>query len=87
MSSTVSDADAPAFDRLLDTSGLFCPEPVMMLHNAVRDIATGTVLKVVATDPSTRRDIPKFCRFLGHELLLQQESGGHFLYFIRKGGE
>ncbi len=57
----------------------------MLLHNAVRDIAVGAVLKVVATDPSTRRDIPKFCRFLGHDLLLQQETNGQFLYFIRKG--
>lgn len=85
VTSPLSAADSPAFDKLLDASGLFCPEPVMLLHNAVRDIAIGAVLKVVATDPSTRRDIPKFCRFLGHELLAQQERDGQFLYFIRKG--
>ena len=85
MSSPLTDATDPAFDQLLDASGLFCPEPVMLLHNAVRDVATGAVLKVVATDPSTRRDIPKFCRFLGHELLQQQERDGQLIYFIRKG--
>ena len=60
----MSDATAT-----LDTQGLMCPEPVMMLHNAVRDMAAGELLQVLATDPSTQRDIPRFCQFLGHELL------------------
>ena len=69
---------------VLDASGLFCPEPVMMLHNHVRDLPAGGLLKVIATDPSTRRDIPKFCVFLGHELLDQHESDGTYLFWIRK---
>ena len=72
-------------DDTLDATGLFCPEPVMMLHNKVRDLPAGGLLKVIATDPSTQRDIPKFCRFLGHELLHEQELGGQYIYFIRKG--
>ncbi len=51
-------------DAVLDATGLNCPEPVMMLHNKVRDLAGGAMLKVIATDPSTQRDIPKFCVFL-----------------------
>ncbi|PCJ33114.1 MAG: sulfurtransferase TusA [Moraxellaceae bacterium] len=72
-------------DHLLDAINLLCPEPVMMLHNKVRDMAVGEVLKVVATDPSTTRDIPKFCAFLGHELLSQEEVDDQFIYFIKKG--
>lgn len=71
-------------DAILDASGLNCPEPVMMLHNKVRDLAAGGILKMIATDPSTRRDIPKFCMFLGHELLEQQVEGGSYLYWIKK---
>ncbi|MCH2341164.1 sulfurtransferase TusA [Pseudomonas sp. NPDC047963] len=71
-------------DALLDASGLNCPEPVMMLHNKVRDLPAGDVLKVIATDPSTQRDIPKFCVFLGHELVDQQTDEGTYLYWIRK---
>jgi len=48
-------------------------------------MATGEVLRVLATDPSTQRDIPKFCTFLGHELLEQQVAEQVFEYFIRKG--
>jgi tRNA 2-thiouridine synthesizing protein A len=71
-------------DHILDTSGLFCPEPVMLLHNKIRDINSGEVVRVIATDPSTRRDIPKFCTFLGHELLDQQGDEKQFVYWIRK---
>jgi tRNA 2-thiouridine synthesizing protein A len=73
-----------AVDAVLDASGLNCPEPVMMLHQKVRDLPAGGLLKVIATDPSTRRDIPKFCVFLGHELVEQQAQEGTFLYWIRK---
>ena len=83
----MSEALTLNHDDLLDATGLNCPEPVMMLHNKVRDLAPGGLLKVIATDPSTKRDIPKFCNFLGHELLQQQEDAGTFLYWIRKKAE
>mgnify|MGYP002476434702 CR=1 FL=1 len=41
----------------------------MMLHAAIRKVAVGDCLKLLATDPSTERDVTKFCHFLGHELL------------------
>ena len=71
-------------DHFLDASGLFCPEPVMLLHNKMRDMAVGDVLQVLATDPSTQRDIPKFCVFLGHELLESDEFQGSYRYLLRK---
>jgi len=50
----------------------------------VRDMGAGEVLEVRATDPSTERDIPKFCQFLGHTLLEHRQQGGLFLYWIEK---
>jgi len=72
-------------DHILDAQGLYCPEPVMMLHNRVRDMQAGEILHILATDPSTQRDIPKFCTFLGHELVEQYEENELFGYYIRKG--
>lgn len=71
-------------NKYLDASGLLCPEPVMLLHRAVREAAVGDVIEVLATDPSTTRDVPKFCHFLGHELLEQSEEGKSYRYYIRK---
>lgn len=71
-------------DHRLDATGLLCPEPVMLLHNKVRQMSKGETLHVIATDPSTQRDIPKFCMFLGHELLEQHANTEHFEYLIKK---
>ncbi len=77
--------EASEFDAELDARGLFCPEPVMMLHNRINDVQPGGILRVVATDPSTTRDIPRFCQFLGHELVQQLEDDDLFIYLIRRG--
>jgi tRNA 2-thiouridine synthesizing protein A len=69
----------------MDTSGLDCPEPVMLLHSKIKEMVVGDLLAVVATDPSTQRDIPNFCRFLGHELVDNAEQDSRFYYLIRKG--
>ncbi|MBY6070435.1 sulfurtransferase TusA [Marinobacter salsuginis] len=76
---------ATEYDLELDARGLFCPEPVMMLHNRINDVQPGGVLRVVATDPSTTRDIPRFCQFLGHELINKAEDDDLFVYLIRRG--
>ena len=71
-------------DRVLDTSGLLCPEPVMLLHKSIRDMAVGDTVEVIATDPSTARDIPKFCQFLGHTLLQHEKIDQNYFYYICK---
>lgn len=71
----------------LDARGLLCPEPVMLLHRKIRELAAGEELLLVATDPSTERDVVKFCNFLQHELLEQSRQGDEYHYRIRKGGQ
>ena len=70
----------------IDAIGLKCPEPVMLLHAAMRRLAPGQELTLRATDPSTERDVPNFCEFLGHALLIARREGDEFLYRIRKAG-
>jgi tRNA 2-thiouridine synthesizing protein A len=70
-------------DAELDTTGLYCPEPIMLMHNKVRDMQPGQVLKVIASDPATTRDVPKFCHFLGHDLVHHQEADDRFFFLIR----
>ncbi|MBL6904136.1 MAG: sulfurtransferase TusA [Gammaproteobacteria bacterium] len=90
MSDTEQQSDSDKIDSEqaleLDARGLYCPEPVMLLHNKIADIEAGQLLRLIATDPSTTRDVPKFCHFLGHELLESGEQEGGFSYLIRKVG-
>ncbi len=73
-----------AIAKQVDAKGLKCPEPVQMLHAAVRQIANGECLELVATDPSTQRDVANFCRFLGHDLVTSAQDSQVYRYVIRK---
>lgn len=44
----------------------------MMLHRTIRKADAGAVIEILATDPATTRDIPNFCRHLGHTLVQQE---------------
>ncbi len=44
----------------------------MMLHRTIRKADGGDIIEILATDPATTRDIPNFCRHLGHELVHQE---------------
>ncbi|MDO5650668.1 MAG: sulfurtransferase TusA [Moraxella sp.] len=79
----------------LDTVGLICPEPVMLLHRTIRSANVGDVIEVLATDPASTRDVPNFCRHLGHSLLAQETLGAishsdegefdsHYRYLVQK---
>ena len=68
----------------IDATGLKCPEPVMLLHAAMRRLSPGDELTLDATDPSTERDVPNFCEFLGHSLLLAERHDDVFHYRIQK---
>ncbi len=69
---------------VVEAQGLKCPEPVMLLHAAMRRTEVGNLVRLLATDPSTQRDVGNFCRFLGHELLEKRYSEDQFSYLIRK---
>lgn len=68
----------------LDTTGLICPEPIMLLHKSIRAMASGESIAITATDPATTRDIPNFCQHLGHTLLDHSEQDGVYHYTVVK---
>ena len=84
MSSTANSLPKPEHQQLLDTSGLVCPEPIMLLHQKLNTMHPGETLLILATDPATTRDIPKLCQFLGHQLLLQEQDQHTYSYWLQK---
>ena len=53
----------------IDTRGMSGPLPILKAKKALADMASGEVLKVVATDPSSTRDFQAFAKQTGNELL------------------
>ena len=72
-------------ETLLDTSGLNCPLPILKAKRTLNGLPAGALLRIVATDPVTRRDFPAFCRQTGHELVESGElEAGVYGFLIRK---
>lgn len=57
----------------IDLRGLLCPLPVIKTQTKVRQCQNGDLLKIIATDPNVKQDIPSWCRINGHKLLTVQE--------------
>ena len=74
----------PAAFRL-DCSGHLCPVPILMAEEKIADLAPGSVLEVVFTDPGARPDLLAWCRSTGHECLGFKEGASRAASaYIRK---
>lgn len=81
----MSDAVAPQFcDAELDARGLNCPLPLLKAKMELNRLASGAVLKVLATDAGSQRDFRSFARLAGHALLHEQVDAGLYTYWLRK---
>jgi TusA-related sulfurtransferase len=73
------------FDKEIDTRGLNCPLPILKAKKALADMASGAVLKVLATDPGSTRDFQAFARQTGNELVAQTTNDeGEFVHLLRR---
>ncbi|WP_039911954.1 sulfurtransferase TusA family protein [Cellvibrio mixtus] len=64
--------------------GLRCPLPLLKAKQALRDLAVGEVLRVLATDAGSVRDFQAFANISGHELIGYIERDGAFCYLLKK---
>jgi len=68
----------------LDASGLKCPLPVLRARKAMKALASGDLLEVLSTDPSSVEDFKNFCETTGDTLLERSEDAGTYRFLIRK---
>lgn len=68
----------------LDTSGLNCPMPILRAKKALKELESGDVLRVTATDPGSVKDFEAFAKQTGNELLESTTEGDSFIYRLRK---
>jgi tRNA 2-thiouridine synthesizing protein A len=68
----------------IDTRGLNCPLPILKAKKALGELASGELLKVVATDAGSVRDFQAFAKQTGNELIEQQNIGVEFIHILRR---
>lgn len=72
------------FEREVDARGLNCPLPILRTKKALNDMASGQVLRILATDPASVRDVDAFARQTGNQLLQHGERDGAFFFLLRR---
>ena len=75
---------ATKIDHELDARGLLCPMPVVKTAKAMRELAPGEVLKLLATDRGSVTDVPAWAETTGNEIVEHHEEDGVFVFLIRK---
>ncbi|WML89319.1 sulfurtransferase TusA family protein [Thiothrix lacustris] len=73
------------FKQELDARGLNCPLPILRTKKAMNGLESGDILKVVATDPGSVKDMEAFCKQTGNEMVSSSEAGGDYTFMIKKG--
>lgn len=74
-------------ERLIDAQFMKCPMPVLRAARALRGMAGGERLRVLATDPEAVSEFREFCRTSGHALVATSETSGVFSFTIRRKAE
>jgi tRNA 2-thiouridine synthesizing protein A len=70
----------------LDCKGLYCPLPIVKMKKAIKGMAEGEVLRVLATDPGSMRDFKSWCNKTGNRLLEASEENRVFTFVVEKTG-
>ncbi len=73
-------------EQTLDARGLNCPLPILRAKKALKDMKSGDVLVIHATDPGAVKDFEAFCRSTGNALLDSSAANGEFQFRIRAHG-
>jgi tRNA 2-thiouridine synthesizing protein A len=68
----------------VDARGLSCPMPIVRTAQAIRTIASGDLVEVLATDPGSVKDFAAWSRTTGNELVEQSVDGGVYRFVLRR---
>jgi tRNA 2-thiouridine synthesizing protein A len=68
----------------VDARGLSCPMPVIELARAVDEHPVGTVVRLLATDPAAKVDVPVWCRMQRQGLQSAAETDGVWTFLVEK---
>ena len=71
-------------DRDLDVKDLACPLPILRTKKVLAEMASGQILRVVATDAHAAKDFQAFARQTGNALLSTDEADGVFTFLFKR---
>ena len=68
----------------VDARGLNCPMPIVKTAQAIKTVASGDTIEVLATDAGSVKDFAAWSKTTGNVMLEQTADGGVFRFVLRK---
>jgi tRNA 2-thiouridine synthesizing protein A len=68
----------------VDARGLSCPMPIVKTAQAIKTVASGELIEVLATDPGSVKDFAAWARTTGNAIVEQSADGGVFRFVLRR---
>jgi TusA-related sulfurtransferase len=75
---------APVADRTLDCKGMLCPMPIVKLSKLMKELETGQIVLMEATDPGSVPDVTAWSKNTGNPLLAHDKEGTVMRFWIQK---
>jgi tRNA 2-thiouridine synthesizing protein A len=73
-----------AITQKLDARGLNCPMPIVKTAIAVKTLASGELLEVLATDPGAVKDFAAWSKSTGNPIVEQSTDEGVYRFVIQR---
>ena len=70
--------------KTVDAKGLSCPMPIVKTAQAAKEIPSGALLEVLATDAGSVKDFAAWSKSTGNEIVEQSADGGVYRFVLRK---
>lgn len=67
----------PQPQRILDATGLKCPQPILKLSVVSADMKPGEILEIIGDCPTFEKDVVVWCARLKKTLLLIRDAGNN----------
>lgn len=68
----------------VDARGLNCPMPIVKTAQAIKTVASGDTIEVLATDAGSVKDFAAWSKTTGNVMVEQTADGGVFRFVLRK---
>ena len=73
-----------AIAQRVDARGLSCPLPIVRTAIAIKGVASGELIEVLATDPGSTKDFVAWTKTTGNELVESSIDEGVYRFLLRR---
>ena len=80
----VNNKNLEEIGEQLDTTGLFCPEPLFEVRNFSEKLKVGQAYRVLADDPAAEEDLKRWAKRTNTEIIEFKKEGDLITFIFKK---